>query len=334
MPGPGRLARWLAFLCAAALIGACGRSDEASRTEPRPGVAFGAYAGDSSALVYIADQQGYFREQGLDLTLRGFESGKQAADALLAGDVDVATSADFVFVSNVSARSDLRILASVAEVENYELVARRDRGVRTLADLQGKRVGVHRKSAAEFMLGNFLVLNGLKVEDVALVDLTPLQQVEAIVEGRVDAACTFVPHVDTMKQRLGERAISWPAQAGAPYYFLLLSTRERLERKPPFAQPLLRALLKAQEYAEKNPGAAKQLIGKRLGLETAYLERSWPQNRFTVAMPQTLLLVLEAQGRWQSRQGPAPAVALQNYLDYLDTGTLTAVAHNRVSVAR
>ena len=86
---------------------ACGQST--SQLEP---VTVAAYAGDVGTLVFLAQEQGYFADNGLEVTIREYEAGKLAADALLAGEVDIATAADFVLVSNSFDNDDLRVLSN------------------------------------------------------------------------------------------------------------------------------------------------------------------------------------------------------------------------------
>ncbi len=149
-------------------------------TGPVEKLTIAAYAGGDGALVYIAEAQGYFAENGLEVTIKDYEAGKLAADALLAGEADVSTSADFVLVSQSFAHANLRILGTVALSDSNELVARKDCGIHVPADLQGKRIGVTRKSVGEFYLGTFLTFHELSMQDVEIVDLKPSALVEAI----------------------------------------------------------------------------------------------------------------------------------------------------------
>ncbi|KKK53905.1 hypothetical protein LCGC14_3090080, partial [marine sediment metagenome] len=162
-------------------------------TGPVEKITLAAYAGDTGALVYIAEDRGYFEKNGLEVTIKDCESGKTAADALIDGEADISTSAGFVFVSNSFNYADLRVLGTVATEEVKELVARKDKGIAVIDDLIGKKIGVTKKSGAEFSLGTFLLFNGLSLQDVELVDLRPSEIVEAISSGDIDDAFTWDP---------------------------------------------------------------------------------------------------------------------------------------------
>ena len=51
-------------------------------------------AGKAGVLVYIAEGQGFFEKNGLEVTIKDYQSGKAAADALINGEADISTSAD------------------------------------------------------------------------------------------------------------------------------------------------------------------------------------------------------------------------------------------------
>ncbi len=81
----------------------------------------------TGVLVYVAEEQGYFERNGLDMTIIGYESGKACADALIDGEADISTSADNVLVSNSFEHTDLRVLGTVATKQVKELIARKDK---------------------------------------------------------------------------------------------------------------------------------------------------------------------------------------------------------------
>lgn len=221
-----------------------------------------AYEGAVGALVHIADAQGFFVEHGLAVTIKPFEAGKRAADALLAGEADVATASDVVLVSQSLQHEALRVLSTVALADTNELVARKDHGIHHPADLRGKTIGVTRQSAGEFYLGTFLTFQGLSMQDITVVDLQPSALVEALTHGEIDAALTWHPNVFHMKQRLGAQAISWPGQSRQDYHFLLLSPAEWIRTHPRATEGVLHALLRAEDSVRKHQAEAQAFIAR------------------------------------------------------------------------
>jgi NitT/TauT family transport system substrate-binding protein len=293
-----------------------------------------AYAGDTGALVYVADEQGYFTDNGLDVIIKDFEAGKLAADALLIGEADISTSADFVFVSNSFDHADLRVLGTVALANSNELVTRRDTGINQPSDLKGKKVGVTEKSAGEFFLGTFLVFNGLSVQDVKIVDLKPSEIVDAVVNGDIDAGFTWEPNIFEVKSRLGANAISWPGQSGQDFYFILLTKEKFIEENPQVIERFLRALIQAEAFMQENEAETREFIKSKFDYESSYIDYSWQRHDFTVVLPQALIIAMEDQARWRIKNKLTEATGVPNYLDYIYMDALEEVKPEAIGIIR
>lgn len=73
----------IVLVCIWALAG-CVSTESREYSGPLEQITLAAYAGDTGALVYIALEKGYFTANGLDVTVKDYEAGKLAADALIA----------------------------------------------------------------------------------------------------------------------------------------------------------------------------------------------------------------------------------------------------------
>jgi len=284
----------------------------------------------TGALVYVAEDQGFFEENGLEVTLQGYESGKACADALIDGEADIATSAGFVFVSNSFEHTNLRVFGTVATIQVKELVARKDQGITALNDLMGKKIGVTKKSGAEFQLGVFLTFNGIPQEDVELVDLRPPEMLGAISNGDVDAVFVWDPYIYHIKKELGENAISWPG--GEDFYFVLLTKEDWLDKNPAAAERFVKSMLAAEDYIKDNSEEAKGFVKDRFDYESDYMDYSWPKQVYAVTLPQAMLILLEDQTRWRIEQGLTDATEIPNYLSLIYLDALEEVKPEAVTI--
>ena len=101
--------------------------------------------------VYIAQKQGFFSDEGLDVTVKEYSSGKVATKALFDGKVDMSTVADMPVVFNSFKRNDFCIFATFTYSYAFvKIIARKDMGIKTGANLKGRRVGVNRAHQAIF----------------------------------------------------------------------------------------------------------------------------------------------------------------------------------------
>lgn len=306
---------------------------EPAESGPAPRISVAAYAGDESFLPFVAEDRGYFADQGLDVDIQRFEAGKLAADVFLAGKTDLATCSEFVFVSHSFNRPELRIIAEITRSQVNEVVARRDRGIAEPGDLRGKKIGATLKSSGEFFLGTFLTFNGLSRKDVQIVDLTPSEIVEAIAEGSIDATNIWGPNVEAIKERLGDNAISWPGQSGQDLHFLLVGRESWIEANAPLLERLLRALAEAESFVANRPNEAKQIMQRQFGYSETYVERNWSKHEHLLGLSQGLILTMEDQARWRMEQGLAGKDEIPNYLTFLHAESLEAVNPDAVTFA-
>ena len=286
----------------------------------------------TGALVYVAEDQGYFEKNGLEVTIKGYGSGKACADALIAGEADISTSADNVFVSYSFEHADFRVLGTIATKQVKELVARKDKGITTINDLIGKKIGVTKKSGAEFQLGVFLTFNGISQEDVELVDLKPPEMMGAISNGDVDAVFVWDPYLYNIKKELGENAISW--HGGDDFYFVLLTKEDWLDKNPAAVKRFMKSLLEAEEYIKDNSEESKESIKDRFEYESDYMDYSWPKQEYAIILEQAMLILFEDQARWRIENRLTDKTTVPNYLDFIYIDALLAVKPEAVTIIR
>lgn len=283
----------------------------------------GAYEGDVGALEWIAKDMGFYDKVGLDVEIKGYPSGKEAADALKAGQVDVATASEYVVASRSFSEPDLRILGNIAYYRNKGIVGRRDRGIGKPADLKGKRIGVTSPSGAEYSLNVFLALHGLTVQDVDSVNLAPKQIVEAMESGSIDATITWQPHVQSIEKKLGANAVSFQGDGLDTYLLLLVTREENLVATNGALNKLMHALVLAEEWVLAHPGEAKRYLAKRFALEPAYVEYLWPNMQLAVTLPQELLIAMDSEARWLASQNRR-SDPIPNYAGFIRAEPLKA----------
>src|SRR5688572_7238569 len=94
-----------------------------------------------AAAIYAAISEGYFKEEGLDVTLRTYSYGKPAIQSLLSGESNFATVAETPFVQMILQGEKPAVLTTLGKAENsYAVLALTESGIRTPADLRGKKI--------------------------------------------------------------------------------------------------------------------------------------------------------------------------------------------------
>lgn len=290
--------------------------------------------GEYSIFNLIALNKGYFKENGLDVTIEEYSSGPPAIDDLLAGKIDFAIAADFVGVRNIFTNPDLRIVTQANKHKVFHVIARKDKGVLNTSDLKGKTIGVTKKGAGEFYLGRFLTFNNLELKDITIHDLTPQQMITQLENGTIDAIVIFDPHAYNLQKKLGDSIIQWSAQGEQNIFALMYSTNTYLSAHPDTTVRLMRALLQAEDYVRQNTTEIQTSIAKELNYDPEYVNYLWPNFIANHALDQELLLTMEDEARWSIKNNLTDQKKVPNYLDYIYFDALEKTKPDAITIIR
>jgi NitT/TauT family transport system substrate-binding protein len=302
-------------------------------TGPVENISTGLIA-EYAALILIAKEKGYFDEYGLNVTVTEYPSGPAALSDLLAGKLDTAMASDFAGVRNSFKNEDIRILANMSKSEAFFMIARADRGIKSAADISGKRIGITRKTVGEYYIGQFLTFNRLSQQDITVVDMPQAELADAVSKGTIDAAVLFEPNAYLAVQRLGDTAVRIPIQSGQEINSLLYSSGKLIRERPQAIERYLKAVVAAEEYVAQHNDEAKQLVGRRLKYDDAYIGYIWPQFSFVVSMEQELLLAMDDEAQWTIENKLTDAMQTPNYLRFIYLDGLETVKPSSITIIR
>jgi NitT/TauT family transport system substrate-binding protein len=300
------------------LSGCRGAKGPSAATED---VVVGAYKGEYSALIYVAEEKGFFRNLGLSVKLVDFESGPAAIEALLAGRLDIGTAADYPTAKSILKGSRLLVLTGIGRGNSIQVVCRRDHGIVKPEDLAGKRIAVPFASQAEFYLGLFLAEHRIGWNGIERIDTAPSELLRTLESGRADAVIAWEPWIYAIKKALGGSVSSWDAQSDHEFYFLTLTRPDVVERKAGALDRFVAALVKAEAHAVRSPSSTQRLVMARTGLPDEYMRAIWPRFRPSVFLSQGLVATLEAEAAWLSNV-EMPGVRLSNVLSFFHRASL------------
>jgi ABC-type nitrate/sulfonate/bicarbonate transport system substrate-binding protein len=315
------------------IIGTGCRPGVESLPEPIP-LAISRIGTPHSGLLHIAQARGYFTEEGLKVSMRTTSTGYEAIGEMVRGEADVAAAAEKPIARTLAEGTPVKVVATIfTSTENVGIVARRDRGIAEPEDLRGKRIGFVFGTATHYMLETFLAFNGIDPGEVTLVPTKPDAIEEALSSGTIDAAASWNPTLTRMRRELGQNGLFFgPGDFYAETYNLavdpsfLPDNRETVDR-------LLRALIKAERFAETYPDEAWRIIAKasQADLEIFWKEREQP---YELTLKQSLLLATEHQVRWLFRRGLVPAGPFPDLLDAFEPGPLRRLKPSAVTLVK
>lgn len=295
-------------------------------------VRLGAYLGEFSSLIWIAEDIGCFEEFGLNVEVQEYESGVAPMQDMLAGELDIVTSGEFVAVSHIFDHPDIQIFSIIQKGDAIELIAKAGQDIDEIKDLIGKRVGLVRNSQADFFFGKLVASHGVNYQDVEIVDLAPSEMAAALEVGQVDAVMVWEPYVYDLIEQFGSDVISWPGQNSQEFFFVLSSTKQLLADRPHVAARLLAALVEAERYLNAWPEEAKEIIAKRIRQDREYLDYTWEKNEFLISLEQGIFPSMEDEARWMIANGLTDQTRVPNYLENINIDILLSVQPTAVNI--
>ncbi len=238
-----------------------------SAAAPAAAAEINIFSGSSPvfAPVFIADMKGFFKSEGVAVSVRTFTSGAEATEGFRAGAAQFLVASDTPLLY-LLAGGDVVMLAQFSQNQDMLLIVG-DKSVNQAADLKGKKIGLVRKSASEYLLRNYLRRGGLSLDDVKLVHLAPFDQVPAILRGDVDALSTWKPFDQKMFSLGPDRfqVLSWNAREDYVLYSGIVAKRSYAATNQEAVTSVLRALRKAADWLAGNDAkTVSQTLGQYL----------------------------------------------------------------------
>ena len=308
------------------------RSDE---TGIRKKVTVGVSTSFLSIPVYIAQKQGFFSDEGLDVTLKEYTSGKKATQALFAGEVGISTVIDMPVVFNSFERQDFCIFATFAYSFPFiKIIARKDSGIKTGADLKGKKVGANRGTTSHFFLGVFLIHNRLSISEVEIINIEIADLPSALKNGEVDAISVWQPHTKKAMQLLGDNSIELASPEICRSNFNFAVMKMFAKEHPKILQKLLRAFDKSATFIKNEREKSLEIMATSLNLDKDTIRPTWDNVIFGISLDQSLLVGWDDIARWAIKNRLVNKKQIPNYLNYICLDALEAVKPNSITIIR
>jgi len=259
--------------CAAGVALALGLAGSAAHAQDK--VKVGVFPVSSSLPFFVAQERGFFKEQGIDAEMIRLIGGPPNVSALITNQIDAA--AVLVTIEGMNAnlkKPGVAMYISVngqnAEYQMEQFVVRKGLSVRTLADLKGKKLMSAPGPANVTMAKAVLAAAGLKEGDYTIDQLDMGQHVNAMTAGTFDAGYTLEPNA-TMMRKLG---VASTLEAGVIAKYILgdpkanawvaggVVSTDFVKSRPDVAKRFAAAWAKAIDFINANPKEARKHLTK------------------------------------------------------------------------
>lgn len=280
-PANGRvLTAMTAAWAVAMVVGGCKKAAESADGGPAK-VRVGYIGLTCEAPIFMAVEKGFFKEEGLDVSLVKCEWANYK-DVLALGGFDVTHHLIMYFLKPVEQGLDVKFTGGVHR-GCLRVQAAVNGPIHSITDLKGKRIGVPGMGTPPFIFANrVLGAHGIDPgKDITWLVFPAGELGLALAKGEVDAVADSEP-IGTLLMADG-KVRNVADQANDPpykdeYCCAVLVNGKFLAKNPKAAAAATRALLKAAKWVETNPAAAA-----RMSVEKKYLASNPELNTVAIS---------------------------------------------------
>ncbi len=263
------------FATMALALAACSKTETPSETPIT--VKIGYLNISASLPLFIAEDMGFLTQDGVKFESIPFQTSNQLVDGIAAGNLDafIESSAVPVLALELQSPGRLKIFAtsSITKDEPFDaILVKADSSLTSLSDLARKKIGVFPGSTATTLLKKYLSDNGIDVSGITFIPVPPQNQLTALIEGSIDALHCYEPTIAIGLTKGNAKKLYGSVYADMldrnPQGVAAVSTKFTQEH-PQTAQRVVHALEQGMIFMRDNELEARQIAGKRLGLDEA-----------------------------------------------------------------
>ena len=226
--------------------------------------------------VLTAMDQGFFAEEGLEITLWEFASGPEEIAAMEGGSIDLAYIGHGAHKLCINGQANIFMPSSVHSTDRIIVLPSSEvTSVDNISNLKGKKVAYNGGSSSETALTGALNAAGLTMDDIEAYEMDAVNMVAAMMSGNVDACTAWNPYsVQILENCEGAMELEFATNSVNMSSWICLPSYA--EQNHDVLVRFTRALLKGMEYAaqEENWEYAVGLYAKQCAkdVEACYVE--------------------------------------------------------------
>lgn len=220
------------------------------------------YPNPNHVPLYVAQELGFFKEEGVDVELLVPSDPSAPAKLVAARSVEMGLTPQMNLLIAVDEGLPLVAVAALIDGALGGLLSLREHGVEKLQDLRGKRIGYSLEPLEPVLWRTMLVTVGVGPEEYELV-YTGMSTVPALLTRAVEAIGAFRNYELLAVELLGYAPVFFPQEDyGVPntYELLFVVHPELLHEKPEEVRAVLRAVARGLGFARHNPNEAFRLF--------------------------------------------------------------------------
>lgn len=215
-----------------------------------PNITIGIMPDVDSIPFIIAQEKGYFKEEGIEVTISPFKSAVDRDSALQSGNLDGTISDMLAVAFAKSGGFDVTITSLTSG--SYKLVVNQNETAPTIEELKGKDVAISKNTIIEYVTDRIMIAGGLVPQDINKIFIPQIPtRLEMLQNGKISAA-TLPEPMATIAVKNGGRILNSSDQLGISPGVMIFTTKAVGEKEKEI-RAMYRAYNKAIDYLAHEP---------------------------------------------------------------------------------
>lgn len=274
----------------------------------------------SQVQISLAEELGYFKEEfggeGIVFDVRTFPSGPPIIEAIAAGNIEIGQVGHLPAIQASNNGIPIKIIGAymTGTGNNGGLIARKGSGIVSLADIQGRKIGVQIGSTSHFLLMQFLQTLNLTEDDIQIVNLSFGDINAALEAGSIDGGVSQLPQMASVLENgtavLIEDASKYPLSPS-----VIVATTPFLEKYPELIPRILKTLERSVEYCRTNEDDAIRILHERNDVAVSSYKTSFASTNFDLFLDENRIEALKANVAFLKKEGTITGVDVDKLID-------------------
>jgi NitT/TauT family transport system substrate-binding protein len=292
--------------------------------------------GAMDGTVIIAQEKGFFKEQGIKTTINIMSGSKQGFQAYVQGKADATLTNVIPIVRSNCDPSRHVIIGTLSYTDNqFKLLARKSAGINRVSDLKGKKIALPKAGFAHFFLEKFLLFNGLTLDDVEEVFVGKRKIPGTIERGLADATMQHGVPITETKKILGDDYVIFQNPVIHRKTCQILISRKWVTQHREQAKGMLRAILKAEVFLKTHTEESIEILARAKKYDIKDMAQTVRHEMdYYLSLKQSIFTTLESIEVWALDSNIVERKTPRNYLEMVDYSFLEEIDPKRVTIIR
>ena len=249
-----------------------------------------------SAQFAVADQMGYFKEQGIKVNPRWYIAGTDLPSMWGAGNIHLGTATATMVVPIAASGQAIYSIApqsDIAGTQQIVLGKKAQELVRSPKDFEKLKIGMPKGASVTLAIESMAKETGVDFSKIQFVNLSPPDSVTALAKGDIDAMAGWAPWVFTAVKNGGKVYFTGnrshiPGKDGQVDWLLVhagvVASGKMLKENPNTVKAVLRALERATKTINTDREAAVKIVAREMKMDEGLARDIMALNIYSMEM--------------------------------------------------